>query len=346
MPAGLRYVSDEQPGYARKRWGRGFRYFDRRGRPVSDAATRQRFKDLEIPPAWEDVWICPDPRGHLQATGRDARGRKVYLYHERWRTHRDRTKYDNLSEFGHALPAIREQIERDLARDGLPRDKVLAMVVKLLEATMIRVGNTAYAKNNGHYGLTTLRRKHVELNGDTVTFSFKGKSGREHEIALTDRTLAEQLERCCDLPGYELFKYIDDDGDKCVVDSGEVNEYLERIAGPGVTAKSFRTWAGTVICAVVLGSLPSWADEKECESRIVTAVKATADQLGNRPATCRRYYIHPMIFDAYRDGSLRQLMRAWPERLEPQARRERLHPEEAAVLALLDAGKSNSHHSR
>ena len=302
--AGLRYTTDTKPGLRRKRKGSRFVYVTSDGKPVRDAASLERIRKLVIPPAWTDVWICTDPRGHLQATGRDARRRKQHRYHPRWRQVRDETKFDRLIGFAQALPAIRRRTTDDLGRVGLPRDKVLATVVQLLEKTLIRVGNDEYAKQNQSYGLTTLRDGHVEVSGARVRFTFRGKSGVEHEVALDDRRLARIVQRCRDLPGYDLFQYLDDEGGRQTIESADVNAYLRSVTGNDFSSKDFRTWAGTVLATECLRDLDRFQTEAEAKRQIVRAVESVAKRLGNTKAVCRKCYIHPAVFDAYMDGSL------------------------------------------
>jgi DNA topoisomerase-1 len=333
--AGLRYSSDDRPGITRLKTGEGFAYRDPQGHTVRDARTIQRIDALRIPPAYTDVWISTDPRGHLQATGRDARGRKQYRYHSRWSEARDGTKFERMIEFGNALPALRERTRRDLARQGLPREKVLAAIVQLLEKTLIRVGNEEYARENKSYGLTTLRDKHVRATDTAVRFTFRGKSGIEHQITLKDRRLARIVRRCRDLPGQELFQYIDDDGARQSIDSADVNAYLQEITGRDCTAKDFRTWAGTVLCAVTLREFDACNSETEAKKNIVAAVKHVSERLGNTPAVCRKSYIHPTILAGYLDGSmLRTLRDLTEETLGTGA--DGLAEEESLLLALLD----------
>jgi DNA topoisomerase-1 len=298
--AGLRYVSDAPPGLTRRRARAGFRYHDAGGAVVRDRTVLARIKALAIPPAWEKVWICPREDGHLQATGRDARGRKQYRYHPRWREVRDETKYGRMLAFARALPRIRRRVRRDLALPGLPRDKVLAMVVRLLETTRMRVGNEEYARANDSFGLTTLRVRQVRLRGSTMQFRFRGKSGVWHEFALSDRVLASIVRRMRDLPGYELFQYVDEQGETRAVDSADVNAYLKSIAGEEFTSKEFRTWAGTVLAAQALRAAG--------EEGLSQAIERVARQLGNTKAVCRKCYIHPAVIDAYLDGTLAQAM--------------------------------------
>ena len=305
--AGLRYVTDDRPGLRRTRSGKGFSYRDAKGRLVSDAGERRRIEALVIPPAWTDVWICPLPKGHLQATGRDERGRKQYRYHPDWRSARDETKFGRLLAFGKALPKIRERVETDLTRRGLPREKVLAAAVKLLETTLIRVGNREYAKQNGSFGLTTLRNRHVEISGSTVRFEFRGKSGKEHSVRIHDRRLARVVQQCRDLPGYELFQYLDDDGARQAIASDDVNAYLREITGQEFSAKDFRTWGGTVLALAALCEGDRCEGEKEGQKRVVEAVRRVAADLGNGPSICRKYYIHPAVIEAYLGGRLQPM---------------------------------------
>jgi len=332
--AGLRYVSDAKPGFGRKRAGKAFSYLDREGTPIKDRETIARIKALGIPPAWTDVWIAPDPRGHIQATGRDAKGRKQYRYHPRWREVRDETKYGKLMTFGRALPAIRERLDADLARPGLPREKVLATVVRLLEATLIRVGNEEYAKTNDSFGLTTMRDQHAEVDGTSVRFTFRGKSGVEHEIDLRDRRLAKIVKRCQDLDGQELFRFEDEDGQSQTLDSADVNAYLREITGEDFTAKDFRTWAGTVLAAKSLHEFGAVDSDAEAKQNVVAAIEAVAKRLGNTRAVCRKCYVHPAVVDAYLDGSLVETLRERAE-AELAADLPDLPPEEVAVLVLL-----------
>jgi DNA topoisomerase-1 len=331
--AGLRYSTDRKPGIRRQQRGKRFTYVGTDGRIIRDPQELARIRSLVIPPAWTDVWISPDPRGHLQATGRDARGRKQYRYHPRWREVRDETKYHRMMGFGHALPAIRRKTADDLRRPGLPREKVLATVVQLLEKTLIRVGNDEYARTNRSYGLTTLRDGHVAVDGERVRFSFRGKSGVEHEIALTDRRLARIVRQCRDLAGYELFQYLDRDGKRQAVGSDEVNAYLKEISGHDFTSKDFRTWAGTVLAARLLKDFEAFTSQAQAKKNIVRAVEAVAKRLGNTKAVCRKCYIHPAIFDAYIDGSMLESVAQRARKLTQGV--DRLTEAEAAVLGLL-----------
>jgi len=332
--AGLRYVTDAEPGVTRRRAGRGWMFHGADGRRITDKKRIAWFKRLAIPPAWTDVWICPDRRGHLQATGRDARGRKVYRYHPRWREARDELKYDRLLAFARALPKIRDRVERDLRRDGLPREKVLAAVIALLERTRIRVGNEEYARENRSFGLTTLRDRHATVRGGRLTFAFRGKSGREHAVEVADRRLARIVARCQDLPGQQLFQYVDDDGQRQAIASDDVNDYLREVSGQDFTAKDFRTWAGTVIAAMALQEFAEFDTEAEAKKNIVRAIEAVAEKLGNTPAVSRASYVHPRIIDAYLEGDLLRQTREDADRALTERIGE-LRPEEAAVLALL-----------
>ncbi len=332
--AGVRYVSGTAPGIRRRRAGAGFVYVGPDGARVSDPDELCRIRALAIPPAWRDVWICRQAHGHLQAVGRDARGRKQYRYHARWRAARDETKYARLLAFGETLPRIRDRVERDLARPGLPREKVLATVIRLLATTLIRVGNEAYAKANASFGLTTLRGHHVDVSGSTVRFEFRGKGGKQVSVDLTDRRLARIVKRCQELPGQELFQYIDAEGARQTVDSADVNAYLKEIGGQEFTAKDFRTWAGTVLTAVALRRLQPSDSAAQAKRNLVRAMEAVAHQLGNTPAICRKSYVHPAVIDTYLDGHAATSIgrRAQPRVVGVVPG---LRPEEAAVLALL-----------
>ncbi|HZA38952.1 MAG TPA: hypothetical protein VE486_07400 [Candidatus Baltobacteraceae bacterium] len=301
--AGLRYVSDEQPGFSRRRKGEEFEYFDTKEKPVRDEQRLLRIKRLAIPPAWSDVWICPSPNGHIQATGRDARRRKQYRYHERWREIRDENKYDRLINFGKALPKIRRRVQKDLALRGLPRAKVLATIVQLLERSLIRVGNEEYARENKSFGLTTMQDRHVGVKGSKLRFRFRGKSGREHEVDVTDRRIARIVSKLQDLPGQDLFQYLDDEGEVRDISSQDVNEYLREITGEDFSAKDFRTWAGTVLAAVALGSTGASKTKKQAKANIKDAIGAVAEILGNTAAICRKCYIHPDVLEAYLKGN-------------------------------------------
>jgi DNA topoisomerase-1 len=331
--AGLRYTTDAKPGIKRRRNGNGFLYLSPDGKPIKDPDELQRIRKLVIPPAWTEVWICTDPRGHLQATGRDARGRKQHRYHPRWREVRDETKYYRMIGFAQALPAIRRRTKADVRKAALNREKVLATVVQLLEKTLIRVGNGEYAKQNRSFGLTTLRDGHVDVKGARVTFSFRGKSGVEHEVDLNDWRLARIVRECRDLPGQDLFQYLDENGDRQTVGSSDVNEYLRAITGQDFTSKDFRTWAGTVLAAQLLRDFEAFESEAQAKRNIVQAVESVAKRLGNTKAVCRKCYIHPAIFDAYMDGSMLKTISQRAGRVAKEI--GALSVGEAAVLGLL-----------
>jgi DNA topoisomerase-1 len=332
--AGLRYVHDDRPGIRREALKDGFRYLDAKGEPVTDETTLARIKRLVIPPAWTEVWICPQANGHLQATGRDARGRKQYRYHAKWREARDEVKYERMLKFGNALPAIRAEVDRALKLPGLPREKVLATIVYLLEATMMRVGNEEYARTNKSFGLTTLRNRHAKVDGSDVEFSFRGKSGVYHKVKVHDRRLARIVARSRDLPGQELFQYVDEDGATHSIDSSDVNDYLRTITGEEYTAKDFRTWSGTVLAALALQEFEKFDSEAQAKKNIVRAIESVAEKLGNTPSICRKCYVHPAVLDAYLEGAALEVLR---ERTEEKLAEDlhALQPEEAAVLAML-----------
>ncbi len=300
--AGLTYVTDSVPGMSRKRVGAGFAYYTPAGRLIRDRALRKRLAKLAIPPAWTEVWICPSTSGHIQATARDAKGRKQYRYHPRFRALRDESKFGRMLSFSNALLALREQIERDLLAPGLSRRKLLATVVRFLDKTLIRVGNDEYARANQSYGLTTLRRRHVDVSGHTIRFQFRGKSGIEHTIAVTDRRLAGIVAELQDLPGQELFKYLDANGRRQSVDSDDVNAYLREVTGLDVTAKDFRTWSGTMLAARALRDLGPPANQRIAKLNVNKALDQVAARLGNTRAVCRKYYVHPVIIEAYERG--------------------------------------------
>jgi DNA topoisomerase I len=329
----LRFSSDASPGIRRVRAGNGFRYVGPGGRPVKDAATLARIKALAIPPAWADVWICPHPDGHLQAVGRDDRGRKQYRYHAGYRAARDEAKFGRLVAFGKALPKIRRKVSRDMARPGLPRRKVLAAIVKLLETSLIRVGNEEYAKTNNSYGLTTLQDEHVEIEAGLIRFGFRGKSGIEHEIDVQDARLARIVKACQDLPGQDLFQYVDEDGQVRDVTSTDVNEYLHEIAGEEFTAKDFRTWAGTVLAALALQEFEAFDTRTQAKRNVMAAIRSVAQRLGNTPAVCKSCYVHPRVIDAYLQGTMLDAVRR--RTADAMADVKHFRPEEAAVLALL-----------
>jgi DNA topoisomerase-1 len=334
--AGLRYVRDDQPGIERKRSGKRFRYLRPDGKPVRDRQELRRFRSLAIPPAWTHVWICLIANGHLQATGRDSKGRKQYRYHPQFRSLRDEAKYGRLILFGRTLPRIRARVQQDLKQPGLSRTKVLATVVRLLETTLIRVGGEEYARTNGSFGLTTLRNRHVNVEGPAVRFRFRGKSGVYHSIRVDDRRLARTVQRCQELPGQELFQYLDDEGQPRPIDSADVNAYLQEIAGEEFTAKDFRTWAGTVLAAQTLQEFESFTSMTQAKHNIVAAIEAVSKRLGNTKAVCRKCYVHPEVINAYLDGSLLQTLRQQVDHELTDSLAE-LPPEEAAVLALLHA---------
>jgi DNA topoisomerase-1 len=328
--AGLRYVHDRQPGIARSKRGAGFVYRLPDGRALRDPEVLQRIRALAIPPAWTQVWICSIAAGHIQATGRDARGRKQYRYHPRFRAVREQTKYEKIFDFVAALPKIRARCERDLRAPGLSRDKVLAAVVTLLEQTLIRVGNEEYSRLNQSFGLTTLRDRHARIRGADVQFRFRGKSGKEHTISLHDRRLAKIVKRCRDLPGDELFQYVDADGTQRSIDSSDVNEYLRRASGDDFTAKDFRTWAGTLLTASALAELGVQASTRASKRQINEAIRRTAERLGNTPAICRKCYVHPGILDSYLAGRVVPRLALVGTRASVN-----LRPDERAVIGFL-----------
>jgi DNA topoisomerase-1 len=331
---GLRYVGDDKPGIRRKPRGDGFEYVDADGQRITDEETLSRIKSLAIPPAWTDVWICPKANGHLQATGRDAKGRKQYRYHPRWRSVRDENKYSRMIAFGRALPELRRKVDEHLSLPGLPREKVLATLVYLLEATMIRVGNEEYAKTNRSYGLTTLRDKHVQISGSQLQFQFKGKSGVQHKTTLRDPRIARIVRRSRDLPGQELFQYIDENGERCTVSSSDVNDYLRTLTGEDFTAKDFRTWSGTMLAAFALQEFEKCDTVTQAKKNIMQAIESVAKKLGNTPAICRKCYVHPAVMEGYLDGSLLEAM----QRAAKSASAEddyALTAEEQQVLAFL-----------
>lgn len=341
--AGLRYVHDSMPGIHRQRAGDGFRYVGVDGRPVEDERVLARINALVIPPAWTDVWIAPTSRGHIQATGRDEKGRKQYRYHPRWREVRDEAKYSRMIAFAEALPGLRAQVQEDLALPGLQRDKVLATVVRLLDETNIRIGNEEYARENKSFGLTTLRNKHVEVSGSTLRFAFRGKSGKQHVVEVQDRRVARIVKRCQELPGHELFQYLDDDGAQQTVESTDINAYLRRVTGQEFTAKDFRTWAGTVVAASTLRELGGYASETQAKRNVVEAVKAASDKLGNTPTICRKCYVHPAVIDTYMNGALLTAALGRSERRLTDGPNG-LDADEAVVLALLRQLEGESEH--
>ncbi|MBV9969392.1 MAG: DNA topoisomerase IB [Xanthobacteraceae bacterium] len=331
---GLRYVSDEQPGIRRKKKGKGFTYIDRTGATVNDKRVLQRIKSIVIPPAWTEVWICPSANGHIQATGRDAKGRKQYRYHPAFRELRESGKYEHMMAFAHALPKIRAKVKEDMGLRGLPREKVLATVIHLLETTLIRVGNDEYERQNNSYGLTTLKNRHVAVNGAELRFQFTGKSGKKWSVAIKDRRVAKVIRACQELPGQELLQYVDENGQCRDVSSADVNAYLQEISGADFTAKDFRTWAGTVLAALALEEMESFDSAARAKKNIRCAIEKVASRLGNTPTICRKCYVHPALISSYLEGSLALEVKALAE---SQLRDEvaGLTPEEAAVLASL-----------
>ena len=334
--AGLRYVTDAMPGIRRHRHGRGFTYLGPDGQVIRERVALRRFRSLVIPPAWTDVWICPHEDGHLQVTARDGRGRKQYRYHPHFRQHRDGTKFERMFELSDVLWKIRERVESDIALPGLARDKIMATVVWLLETTLIRIGSDEYRKSNKSFGLTTLRRRHVAVVGSELRFEFRGKSGIQHAVSVTDKRIARIVQRCQELRGEELFKYLDDDGKRQEVDAEDVNAYLQEITGRDITAKDFRTWAGTMLAADALRNTGAARTKREAERNIVAAVDMTAKRLGNTRSVCRKYYIHPALIEAYLDGSVLPPMpeRKWNKR---KSKGPTLRQHEMDVLAFLRA---------
>jgi DNA topoisomerase-1 len=327
LPPDLHYVDDTQPGITRKLLRGKFCYFDPAGQRIKAPDEIKRINALAVPPAYTNVWICADPRGHLQATGRDARGRKQYRYHPRWREVRDADKYSRLRDFGQALPKLRKRLEALLDAPGFSRDKVMATVITLLDATLIRVGNTQYARENRSYGLTTLRSRHVEVNGSAILFQFRGKSGVEHQITVKDRRLARIIKRCLEIPGQDLFQYLDEQGERHTVSSSDVNAYLQTLTGADFTAKDYRTWAGSALALSVLREL-QWEPESDAKHHVVAMVKDVAKQLGNTPAVCRKCYIHPAVLEGFMLGALAELPR-------PRTRKG-LRAEEVGLAMFLD----------
>jgi len=334
--AGLRYVSDDRHGYTRKAKGDDFEYLDTEGKSINDEQRLLRIKHLAIPPAWTDVWICSSANGHIQATGRDARRRKQYLYHERWREVRDENKYDRMIAFGKALPKIRRRVAKDLKLSGLPRNKVLATVVQLLERTSIRIGNEEYARENKSFGLTTMKDRHVEVKGSKMRFRFRGKSGKDHDVDVTDRRVARIVSNLQDLPGQDLFKYVDDSDEVHDVTSQDVNEYLREVSGEEFSAKDFRTLAGTVLTAVALKAQEKFENNRQAKANIKAAISAVAQILGNTPAICRKCYVHPAIFESYLS---RQSIDGLKQMTEDTLEKDDvdLRSSEAAVLKFLES---------
>jgi len=334
--AGLRYVTDDMPGIRRQKRGTGFCYIDPDGRVIRERPLLRRFRGLVIPPAWTNVWICPLAEGHLQVTARDARGRKVYRYHPSFRQSRDESKFERMFELKDVLWKIRSRVEDDIALEGLPRAKVMATVVWLLERTLIRVGSEQLARLNRSYGLTTMRHRHVEIEGTEIRFEFRGKSGVAHTVAVHDRRIAHIIQRCQELPGQELFQYLDDDGKRQVVDAGDVNEYLREVTGRDITAKDFRTWAGTMLAAEALRQMGVAPTKRQAEKNVVAAIDAASAKLGNTRTVCRKFYVHPALIDAYVEGSVLPPLppRVWRKR---NARSARLRRHEREVLEFLRA---------
>jgi DNA topoisomerase I len=334
--AGLCYVSDDRPGYRCKAKANQFEYLDTAGKRIHDEKRLLRIKRLAIPPAWTDVWICPLPTGHIQATGRDARGRKQYRYHDRWREVRDENKFDRLANFAKALPNIRRRVAHDIKLSGLPRQKVLATIVRLLERTFIRVGNEEYARENKSFGLTTLKNRHVTVKGARLRFRFRGKSGRQHEVDVTDRRVAKIISKCQDLPGQDLFQYVDDNAEIQEITSQDVNNYLREITGKDFTAKDFRTWAGTVLAAIALAVQGEFKTQTEAKANVKNAISAVAEFLGNTPAICRKCYVHPALLEAYLSGTQ---MPGLAESVKPPEK-VNLHAVELAIMKFLRARNS------
>ena len=328
LPSDLHYVDDTLPGITRRKLRGKFCYFDPAGQRITDPEEVRRINALAVPPAYSNVWICTDPRGHLQATGRDARGRKQYRYHPRWREVRDGDKYSRLLAFGTALPKLRQHLEAQLALPGHSRDKVMATVISLLDTTLIRIGNSQYARENRSYGLTTLRTRHVAVNGSAIAFQFRGKSGVEHQITVKDRRLARIIKRCLELPGQDLFQYLDDEGQRHTVSSSDINAYLHSLTAGGFTAKDYRTWAGSSLALSALREL-KWETASEAKQHVVDMVKAIARELGNTPAVCRKCYIHPAVLDAFLLGTLAELPRP--------RQRKRLSQEEVGLMMFLQS---------
>lgn len=335
LPGNLVYVSDEEPGIARRRAGKGFSYRDHSGATIREKPVLDRICALAIPPAWTGVWICPDPAGHVQAAGRDGKGRKQYLYHPAFRQNREQAKYGHVLAFARALPELRACIDRDMARRGLVREKVLATIVHLLETTLIRVGNEDYARRNRSFGLTTLRDRHVAIEGNQLRFRFKGKSGREWNLGIRDRRIAAIVRRCQDLPGQRLFQYLDADGKRQAVTSADVNAYLRAATGQDITAKDFRTWAGTVLAALALKEFGGIDSQAQAKRNIRRAIEHVARRLGNTVTICRKCYVHPQVIEAYLEGE--PFLPSVKSRVDRSLRDDigALRPEEAAVLALL-----------
>jgi DNA topoisomerase I len=346
IAAGLRYVSDQSPGISRRRKGANFRYYNQEGKMLRDPAELKRIRSLAVPPAWEKVWICGRSNGHLQATGFDVRGRKQYKYHPTWREVRDEAKFERLIAFAEVLPEIRSRVDKDLRRSDLSKEKVLATIVRLLEISLIRVGNEEYAKENQSFGLTTMRNRHAEIEGSTVKFRFRGKSGKNHSVEISDRRVARIIRKCQDLPGQHLFEYEDSQGEIASIESEDVNRYLHSITNQPFTAKDFRTWAGTVLASVALGKLEEVDVETVRKKNVMTAIEAVAKLLGNTAAICRKCYIHPAVPTNYLNGTLARNLRLKADS-EIAHHLHELKPEEAAVITLLRqelAQRAGDHH--
>ncbi|UCG86695.1 MAG: DNA topoisomerase IB [Gemmatimonadota bacterium] len=339
--AGLRYVTDADPGIRRKRVGRGFSYTGLDGRPIRDGETLKRISGLVIPPSWTEVWICPTPDGHIQATGRDAKGRKQYRYHTRYRAVRDETKFDRMLVFSELLPRVRDRVEHDVTLPGLPREKVLATVVWLLEKTLIRVGNDEYARENRSFGLTTLRNRHVAVSGYTMRFEFRGKSGVQRSVSIVDRRIAQIVQHCQTLPGQELFKYVDDDGRRQDVDSGDINQYLRAVTDHDISAKDFRTWAATMHTATLLREVGPASSQREAKANVLRAIDQVAERLGNTRAVCRKYYVHPIIVEAYMQGAVVERPPE-PDTTKRRRRTAALRADEIALLQFIQLHKRNA----
>ncbi|MDH0303443.1 MULTISPECIES: DNA topoisomerase IB [unclassified Pseudomonas] len=335
LPPALHYVDDSQPGLSRRRWRDRFHYYDAQGQRIRDADTLARIAALVIPPAYTDVWICADPQGHLQATGRDARGRKQYRYHAQWRELRDQHKYARMLAFAESLPKLRRQLDSHLARPGLDREKVMALVISLLDSTLIRIGNRQYLRDNRSYGLTTLRNRHVQVEGSTLRFQFRGKRGVEHNVTLRDRRLARLVKHCMELPGQALFQYLDEQGQRHSVGSTEINLFLQQLTGADFTAKDYRTWAGSSLALSMLRPL-AWEPDSEARRQITAIVRQVASRLGNTPAVCRRCYIHPAVLEHFQLGRLAELPRA--------RRRKGLELEEVTLLKFLQSLGTSADH--
>ncbi|MGB3046278.1 MAG: DNA topoisomerase IB [Xanthobacteraceae bacterium] len=332
---GLRYVSDTSRGYKRKRTGTSFTYHDRNGKRITDPNVVKRIKAIGIPPAYDSVWICPAPNGHIQATGLDARGRKQYRYHPKWRELRDQTKYERILQFAAKLPTLRRRIATDMRREALPRQKVMATVACLLDRTLIRVGNSEYAATNKSFGLTTLRRRHVAIENDALRFEFTGKSGKRWNLLISDKRIISVVKRCAEIPGHDLFKYINDDGSVCTISSGDVNGYIKAAMEDDFTTKDFRTWAGTVLAASALAKCDIESTPARMKRNVTAAIGAVARQLGNTPAICRKCYVHPEILDAYATGDLVRIFSRQPG-ARFKRRYTRLSINEIRVLAFLE----------